>query len=128
MTFPSFCPPAFSLIMQPQVERHNVRGISQLKLVFVIICGTGKKHVTGRRTNTHAHRHTHTRAHTEPPISQTRKKQNQQPRKLKPETGGEAGSRGHNEIIRAKYCATGATTVFKTERLCLVCVCVSQSV
>lgn len=33
---------------------------------------------------------------------------------------------GHNEIIRTKYCATPATTVLKTEGLCVVCVvCVS---
>lgn len=64
---PQFLSPCLPSHYAAATLRHNVRGISQLKLGFVIICGTGLIHVTGWCTNTHT---THT--HAEPPISQTK--------------------------------------------------------
>lgn len=117
MAFPRLCPHTLSHYAAT-TWRHNVRGISQLKLAFVIM----RNHTTqaiymwqGKASPNAQDTHTHT------PSNQSSK--NKQPRKLQSEMvsrGRRTGRRWHSKIITAKYCATGATTDFyRTPVLCV---------
>lgn len=108
MTFPlffSFVPlPSFSLCSRNSETQCQWDFTAKISLCY----NMGLIHVT-RRLCADAQ----TRSHN------NRSDKNKRPSKLEPGMGAAAGRRGCNEIIRGKYCATGATTVSQTERLCV---------
>lgn len=94
------------LIMQPQ-RGDTIGGISQLKLGFVIICGTGEMHVVRGNELTRPFK--------------KKWAENEKQIRVNGWSSQIMGRRGHNEIITSKHCARGATTVLETDYLCWAC-------